>query len=229
MGNAAIQTAFRISAFTLIGLTAGLTISRADILQPTATLPPPTGIYSLPLVCITPVCIENANVSNFHNTSDVVSAGNELVSATAIFAAEIFQNIGGSPGADLGPVSIGGTMDFTYFGRTLATPLGTFNAQITDFDFLGTFNGHAFEFKQNPGQASTGQTTVNQVPGTGLYQISSFFDVFAELSLDSGPFVPGPMRPSELTGAPEPGTAGLAVFGLLGLVGTAYRRRAKVT
>ena len=54
-------------------------------------------------------------------------------------------------------------MEFTYFGRTLATPLGTFNAQITDFDFAGMFNGHAFEFKQNPSMASTGQTTINSL------------------------------------------------------------------
>ncbi len=229
MGYAATRTAFRISGCTLIALTAGLIAARADLLQPTATLPPPAGLYGLPLVCITPVCLENASVSGFQNTSDVVSAGNELVSSTAIFAAEVFQNSGGSPGADLGPLSIAGTMEFTYFGRTLSTPLGTFNAQITDFDFAGMFNGHAFEFKQNPSMASTGQTTINQVPASGMYQISSFFDVFAELSLDNGAFVPGPERQTTVTAAaPEPGSAGLAVLGLLGLVRIASRRRSRI-
>jgi hypothetical protein len=228
MGYAATRTAFRISTSTLIIFTAALTAARADLLQPTATLPPPAGVYDLPLVCITPVCLENASVSGFQDTLDILSAGNELVSTTAVFAADIFQNSGGSPGAFLGPLSIAGTMDFTYFGRSLATPLGTFNAQITNFDFTGMFNGHPFEIKQNPSQATTGQTTINQVAGTGLYQVSSFFDVFAELSLDSGPFVPGPMRSSTLTTAlPEPGTAALAILGLLGLIGTASRRRAR--
>src|SRR5258708_24421496 len=119
-------------------------------------------------------------------------------------------------------------MNFTYFGRTLSTPLGTFNAQVTDFDFLGMFNGHPFEIRQNPSMATTGQTTINQVPG-GMYQISSFFDVFAELSLDNGSFVPGPERVSTLTAAaPEPGSAGLALLGLLGLVRLASRCRCRI-
>jgi hypothetical protein len=226
MGYAAKSTAFRISTWTVIALTAGLTAARADLLEPTATLPPPNVLYGLPLICITPVCLENTSVSGFQDTSDMVVTGNEVVTANATFAAEIFQNSGGSPGADLGPISITGTMSFIYFGRTLATPLGTFNAQITDFDFNGMFNGHPFEFKQNPGMASTGQTTVNQVPGSGLYQISSFFDVFTELSLDGGAFVPGPERDSTATSAlPEPGSAGLAALGLLGLAKIALRRR----
>jgi hypothetical protein len=223
MGYAATKTAFRISASMLIALAAGLTAARADLLQPTATLPPPAGLYGLPLVCITPVCLENASVSGFQDTLDLLSGGNELVSTTAIFAAEIFQNSGGNPGADLGPLSIAGTMNFTYFGRSLATPLGTFNAQITDFDFAGMFNGHPFEIKQNPSIATTGQTTINQVPASGMYQVSSFFDVFAELSLDNGSFVPGPERVSTLTAAaPEPGSAGLGALGLLGLVRMAF-------
>jgi len=120
MGYAATQTAFRISASTLIALAAGLTAARADLLQPTATLPPPAGLYGLPLVCITPVCLENANVSGFQDTLDLLSGGNELVSTTAIFAAEIFQNSGGSPGADLGPLSIAGTMNLPISdGRSL--------------------------------------------------------------------------------------------------------------
>jgi len=87
------------------------------------------------------------------------------------------------------------------------------------------FNGHPFEIKQNPSMATTGQTTINQVPG-GMYPVSSFFDVFAELSLDNGPFVPGPERMSTLTAAaPESGSAGLALLGLLGLVRIASRCR----
>jgi len=224
MGYAATRTVFRISTWTLITLTAGLTAAHADLLEPTATLPPPDALYGLPLVCITPVCLENASVSGFHNTSDNVVSGNQVLTATATFSAEVFQNNSGSPGADLGPLSIIGNMSFIYIGRTLATPVGTFTAQITDFDFAGMFNGHPFEFKQNPSMASQGQTTVNQAPGG--FQINSFFDVFAELSLDSGPFVPGPGRETTaISAAPEPGSAGLMVFGLLGLVRIASRRR----
>jgi hypothetical protein len=195
--------------------------ARASVLEPTATLPPPNGTYSLPLVCITAVCLVNANVSGFNTTSDALISGNEVVGTTAVFSAEVFQNAGGSPGADLGPLSINGTMNFIYFGRTFSVPLGTFNAQITDFDFAGIFNTHPFEVKQNPGSASTGMTTISGTPGA--FTVESFFDVFAELSLNGGPFDPGPQRVATLTGAPEPGSAGLALVGLLGLVGIGSR------
>ncbi|MEO8368647.1 MAG: PEP-CTERM sorting domain-containing protein [Candidatus Solibacter sp.] len=168
----------------------------------------------------------NISVSGFQNITDVVVAGNELVTANAVMAANLFQNLGGSPGAMLGSITFAGTMDFTFFGRTLANPLGTFNAQITNFDFMGTFNGHTIEARQNPSQASTGQTSVSALDADGRsFEITSFFDVFAELSIDGGPFVPGPPRHTELTAAPEPGSIGLAVFGLLGLAGVASRWR----
>jgi MYXO-CTERM domain-containing protein len=228
MNYIAERATFRLSALTVIALTAGLTVGRADLVQPTATLPPPAGVYTLPLVCITPVCLENANVSGFHTTSDVPLAGDELVTTTATFAADIFQNNSGVPGVALGPLSIAGTMDFTYFGRSVSIPLGTFLSQITDFDFMGTFNGHAFEVKQNPNMASTGMTTINQVFQGGPYQVSSFFDVFAELSIDNGPFVPGPLREATLTAVPEPSSGGLAALGLLGLVGIMVSRRRRI-
>ena len=170
----------------------------------------------------------NISISGFQNTSDVVVSGNELVSANAVMDADLFQNNGGTAGALLGSISFIGTIDFTFFGRTLANPLGTFNAQITDFDFQGTFNGHTVEGKQNPTMASTGQVTVDALVGSGgSFEISSFFDVFAELSIDGGPFIPGPPRHTDLTAAPEPGT-GFAVF-LLGLAGLAprWRRRSR--
>jgi hypothetical protein len=74
--------------------------------------------------------------------------------------------------------------------------------------------------------ASTGKTSVDALGEGGPFQIGSFFDVFAELSIDGGPFVPGPPRHTEVTAAaPEPGTTGLAVIGLAGLIGSALRRR----
>ena len=216
----------RLSLFTLIAFTAATNIGRASILQPTARLPPPTGVYDLPLVCITPVCLVNANVAGFETTSDILSAGNELVSTTAVFSALVFQNSGGSPGAALGSLSVSGVVDFTFFGRSLSTPLGTFNSQITDFNFTGTFNSRAFEVRQNPLMASTGVTTINQVSPGGLYQVDSFFDVFAELSLDEGPFVPGPPRDLDLsTAIPEPASGVLMGLGFAGILAMARRRR----
>jgi len=218
------RSASRASAVALLAFTAGLTAIHASIIQPTTTLPPPSGIYTLSPTCLPPACVANISVSGFQNISDVVVAGNEQVSAHAVMNADLFQNLGGSPGALLGHIAFAGTIDFIYFGRTLANPLGTFNAEITNFDFIGTFNGHTVEGRKNPSQTSSGVTTVSELDN-GLFRITSFFDVFAEVSIDGGPFVPGPPRHTELTAAPEPGSIGLAVIGLLGLTGFASRRR----
>jgi hypothetical protein len=215
----------RPSALLLIAMTAGLNLAQAGIVQPTDTLPPPTGVYSLPLICIATVCLENATVSGFNNTSDVFSGGNELVTSTATFSADVYQDNSGNPGAFLAPLSAGGTMDFTYFDRGPSTPLGTFNAQITALDFAGTFLGHPFEIEQNPSQASTGITTINEVPGiTPMYQVTSFFDVFLDVSLNGGPFVPGPQRQANLSGTPEPLSGWCMLAGLASLVGLRLRR-----
>ena len=150
--------------------TAGLTLAHASIIQPTATLPPPSGVYPMPLVCLPVACLQNALVSGFINTTDIVSGGNELVTTQATLTADVFQNNSGSPGAALGSLSTVGTMNITYFGRTLSVPLGTFNAQITAFDFTGTFNGHPFEVKQNPSPGDYGSDDDHRA---GLHRIIS--------------------------------------------------------
>lgn len=214
----------RPSAFLLIAMAAGLNLARANVVQSTDTLPPPGGLYPLPLICMAPVCLENISVYGFNNTSDMFMGGNEEITATATFFADVYQDNSGSAGPFIAPLSVGGTMDFTYFGRTQSAPLGTFNAQITDFDFAGTFNSHPFEIKQNPNQNSTGVTTINEIAGiTPMYQVSSFFNVFTELSLDGGTFVPGPMRTTSVTPTPEPLSGWLMFAGLAGLVGLRLR------
>lgn len=212
----------RPASYLLAALMVCCSSATAGVIQATDTLPPPGGVYALPMVCITPVCLANARVSGFSNTSDIFAGGDELVTANALFSADVFQNIGGVPGLKLGQVSTLGFMSFTYFGRTPANREGTFASVITDFDFAGSFNGKSFEVRQNPAAASTGETTVVFNHNTQLYEISSFFDVFAELSLDKGPFVPGPGRHASLV--PEPGSLGLALAGLMLVLARARAR-----
>ncbi|MEO8593278.1 MAG: hypothetical protein ABI759_08150 [Candidatus Solibacter sp.] len=228
MKNILKRSAMRPSAVALLAFTAGLTTIQAGIIQPTATLPPPASVFTLSPTCLIPACVADISISGFQNTSDAVVAGDEHLSANAAMSANLFQNIGGSPGAMLGSITFAGTIDFIFFGRTLSNPVGTFNSQITDFDFMGTFNGHTVEARQNPAIPSTGQTSVSALVGSGgSFEISSFFDVFAELSIDGGPFVPGPPRHTELTSSstPEPGGIGIVTLGLLGHAGFGARRR----
>src|SRR4051794_19337923 len=88
----------RRSALAITIITAGVLTARADIIQPDATLPPPTGVYTLPLLCIPQACLQNTRIFGFNNTSVQLVSNNELVSATAMFAADVFQNNAGTPG-----------------------------------------------------------------------------------------------------------------------------------
>ena len=56
--------------------------------------------------------------------------------------------------------------------------------ECTQFDLSGGTLPPAMRLRESPTLASTGQTTVRVTDGG--YQISSFFDIFTELSLDSG-------------------------------------------
>ncbi len=206
-------TSFRPASYVLVALMVCFSVATAGIVQSTDTLPPPGAVYALPLICITPVCLDNTQVSGFSNTSDIFAGGDELVTADAVFSADLYENIAGAPGKKLGQVSTVGFMNFTFFGRTPANLQGTFLSEITNFAFAGTFNGKSFEVRQNPGKTSAGETSIFFNHTTNLYEVNSFFDVFAELSLDNGPFVPGPGRHASLV--PEPASAGLALAGLL--------------
>jgi len=75
----------------------------------------------------------------------------------------------------------------------------------------------------NLNKTSMGPTTVLAPPGTHCV-VSSFFDGFAEISIDGGPFMPGLPRTLTLT-TPEPSSASLLVLALAGLAGELRRRR----
>jgi hypothetical protein len=75
---------------------------------------------------------------------------------------------------------------------------------------------------------NSGITTVTDVsvPMIQQFMVDSFFDVFAELSLDGGPFIPQPERHITLASpVPEPGSAGLALISMSGIAAAAWMRR----
>jgi hypothetical protein len=202
----------------------------ADIIASSPMLPPANSVYTLPNTCISVVCLENMQLSNFNTTSSSISGGNELTVSTVDLTANLFANVSGSPGMFISPIELTGQVDITYFDKDTLSQQGTFNAQITSLDLSGSFTGmagtHQINAMLNPADQSTGVTTIEPLPGPPpAWNVSSFFDVFAELSIDNGPFVPGPERTASL--APEPASyaplgAGLAMIFLLG-VGRAKR------
>ncbi len=190
--------------------------------EPTATLPPPDGVYSLGDTCIPNVCLGDITISDFVITSSLIVGSDQVTMADAMMGADVFQNSGGVPGAFINPITLSGSVDFIFFGRTDLDEVGTFDAQITEFDFTGTFMGisgpHTVEAILNPNEQSLGTTTVTRA-GDRFF-ITSFFDVFGELSIDGGPFQPGPERHLDTGAAPEPASVGLVLAGSMGLGNT---------
>jgi hypothetical protein len=194
----------------------------ASIIQSTSTLPPTTGGYAVAgPICFPAACFDNILIGNFQLQTSLISSGNQLTSSTVNLNADGFANTGGVPGTPMGSVLLTGQIDITYFGRSSPTALGTFNAQITLLSLTGMFSGHTIAAMLNPANTSVGVTSINETQGG--FVIDSFFDVFAQLSIDGGPFVPGPVRHADLV--PEPGTLAPALIAIAGIAAFARRRR----
>jgi hypothetical protein len=194
-----------------------------SIVESSPFLPPANGVYYVPNACISVVCLENTQIKNFVVTSSLIQGGNEVTVSNVDLTASLYQNISGSPGAFISPLVLTGQVDITYFSKPGLTGTGTFNDQITSLDLSGSFTGlsgtHTIVAMLNPHFASTGQTTVQEIPGKPTtWRITSFFDVFAELSVDGGTPVPGPERMGDLGAAPEPSYYIPIGVGLLAIV-----------
>jgi hypothetical protein len=99
---------------------------------------------------------------------------------------------------------------------------GTFATQMTQLDL--TLNIPGALIRIDPTQPSTGQTTITPLGG-GNYNITSFFDVFTDLSLDGGnTWIPS-TGSAQVILMPEPSSIMLGVFGAAGLGIVAIRRR----
>jgi hypothetical protein len=85
----------------------------------------------------------------------------------------------------------------------------------------GTFGTMTVQIRESPTLPSIGQTTIQ--PSGGEYWIDSFFDVFTELSINGGPWMPSDGS-THVDLVPEPASGALLVMGLLGFVGLARRR-----
>lgn len=201
--------------------------SRADIVQSSASLPPATGSYTAGTICVHlgvmsgGVCVVGPSLHGFTGTTSTFGNSGQSIDSSISFGADIYTNNNGVPGTFLGRFSASGPIGILYAGRASDEQTGTFTSSLTELDLTGGFSGHTLEVILGP-QTSSGPTTV--MPSGSEFVVSSFFDVFAELSVDGGLFVAGPQRTFVLT--PEPGSASLLILGLVGVAGE-LRRRAR--
>ena len=101
--------------------------------------------------------------------------------------------------------------------------------QILSMDLTGSIFGHSVAIVLDPTRATTGSTTIAHIGG-GLFHITSFFDVFTEISLDGGnTFIPqtgGPAHVVLQTAVPEPSALVMgAIAATVGLAYAGWRRR----
>jgi len=200
----------------------------ASIIQNDATLPPENGGYVTPAqihACFAAhnVCLDNGTHFGFIGASSTFDGAGQHEQFQSEFDGELFN---GTNTTDMGPIKLFGPVGVTIFGRATPTQLGTFSTQMT----LLHLTAGPVVIQLDPGQTTTGMTTVAD-NGGGTFRITSFFDVFTELSTDGGlTFEPATTGSSHvnLQPIPEPGTLGLTGLGALGLW-LCFRKRSRRT
>ncbi|MDP6545505.1 MAG: PEP-CTERM sorting domain-containing protein [Phycisphaerae bacterium] len=120
---------------------------------------------------------------------------------------DVFTEVGAPPaGADPPPpVQLTGPVTVVVGPRNAGDPpeMRTFDTEIISMSLSGDVGGLPIVIGESPSLASTGHTTITDL-GNGQFQIDSFFDVFTELSVDTGPFMPQLNGPTRIELIPPP-------------------------
>lgn len=229
MTNATRRVLVVAFAMGLIG-----TAAPADIITTDPTLPPTSTItgqspfyfgvnqvvYVVPGPPPFTVILQKILHSNFINITRTDQGPNEIEQFDSTVTGE--ASVGGGP---FTPFTLTGPVSIEVFGK-VGNVTGTFNTEMLSMDLSGTFLGNPVMIRESPTLASTGQTTITDIGG-GQFQISSFFDVFTELSIDNGQtWIPSTGDPHHVVlSVPEPGSFVLVGMGAIGLAGYRLRRR----
>jgi hypothetical protein len=128
------------------------------------------------------------------------------------------------------PIQLEGPVRTNAYGRTAPGQTGNFLTEMVMMHLTGTIGPNTVEIRESPTLPSLGQTSI--LPEGSRYRIDSFFDVFTELSINGGPWIPndapsayGPPGSTHVDLVPEPSTIALAMLSLIGAA-TFGRRRA---
>ncbi len=226
------HTALRICAFAVLvsGLVAAGT-AKADVISSTATLP----VLGAPYVfsgggsCF-PLAGACAEPGTLTFTSVVPSPpappafnpmGQEIV-ANATLTGEL-TDLSFNP---IAPLLLTGTVDMEILGRSFSTATGSWTSDLLGLDLEGPVLGHTLTLQLDSGSTSSGTTAIVSLPDTGEFLITSFFDVFVDLTLDTTtPLHTIREGQLQLVSVPEPASG--ALLGGTVLVVAAVRRRSR--
>jgi hypothetical protein len=161
-------------------------------------------------------------------------AGNQFNTVSASYGADLTP-IGGN--TIIGSVSLAGTLDEEILNRTSDSQTGTFTVDITSIDLAGILSlpgnpldGFGLKLALNPMDLSSGTTTIGA--DGAVFQITSFFDVFVDVTLENlagTPIASARLPGITLLAVPEPSTWAMMLAGFAGLGFAAYRRARAVT
>jgi hypothetical protein len=206
---------------------AGMGSARASVLTPTPTLP----LLGFPYDTAGGNCFPAVNLcvasSEFTLTSlkppgFVQSGSNEFITTNATDTIQLVRDT--LPHIPEGSVTLTGTIEQEVLGRLNNFDQGSWTVDLVSMSLTGTLLGHTLTLTLNPAHTSSGTTTIAE--DGALFRIDSFFDVFAEITLDlpSGTLTATPSGSATATGVPEPGTLAL-LAGSLPVMLAAMRRR----
>ena len=129
-----------------------------------------------------PIEMTNPRYKCFQNVYRQAIGYDEQETFDCIWECEI--DLGFGPMA----VTLTGIGTHMVYGRLLSTA-GTFDCVIVYLDVSGTAGGYHIQLRESPALVSAGVTDIFDVGG-GLYEIDSFFDVYTEISIDGGAWMP---------------------------------------
>jgi hypothetical protein len=152
-----------------------------EYFSPDNTLPPPNSVYISPaqwhVLFNNGIVIRNVRHHFFTQNYPLPALGG---STTEYFGSQLDFELSTDGGSTFTPAT--GTANVTVqvtHGHDV-NGYSFFDTEMTQLDL----NGPGFLLRASPTSPSTGQTTVR--PVAGGYMISSFFDIFTEVSLDGG-------------------------------------------
>jgi hypothetical protein len=202
----------------------GITSASAGIITASPSLP----LLDVPYASsIDAGCFSGAGVcvsaGTLTLTSEVSSTfdgtGQEIV--VEVTYAAVLTNLFG---VAIGPVDLTGTMNESVVGRTTNSDTGIWDTEETALSVIGTALGDTLSMTQDPDNGSTGSTSIAS-NGDGTYLVTSFFDMFVDLSLGTGPPQTTAQGPIFFdVSVPEPSSLALLAVALMALAFVRRRR-----
>jgi hypothetical protein len=170
-----------------------------EYFTPSNSLPPPNMVYISPAqwhaLFASGIVIRDVRHRFFTHNFTPPPLG---TTSNETFSSELDYNLSTDGGATFHPATgtANVTVQVTHSQDSGGT--STFNTEMTQLDL----NSGGLMLRESPTLQSTGQTTIRPVPGG--YMISSFFDIFTEVSLDGGATWTPSSGPGHMEMRPDP-------------------------